>query len=44
MVNIPYGGAKGGIAIDVSKLSQRELERITRKFIDEIHEIVRDFG
>ena len=37
VVNLPYGGAKGGIAIDVSKLSQRELERITRKFIDEIH-------
>jgi len=40
VVNIPYGGAKGGIAIDVSKISQRELERITRKFIDEIHELI----
>lgn len=40
VVNIPYGGAKGGIAIDVSKLSARELERITRKFIDEIHEMI----
>lgn len=40
VVNIPYGGAKGGIAIDVSKLSVRELERITRKFIDEIHELI----
>src|SRR5262245_43796181 len=40
VVNIPYGGAKGGIAIDVSKLSSRELERITRKFIDEIHEMI----
>jgi glutamate dehydrogenase (NAD(P)+) len=40
VVGIPYGGAKGGIAIDVSKISQRELERITRKFIDEIHELI----
>jgi glutamate dehydrogenase (NAD(P)+) len=40
VVNIPYGGAKGGIAVDVSKVSARELERITRKFIDEIHEMI----
>jgi glutamate dehydrogenase (NAD(P)+) len=40
VVGLPYGGAKGGIAIDVSKISQRELERITRKFIDEIHELI----
>ena len=40
VVNIPYGGAKGGIAIDVSKISTRELERITRKFIDEIHDMI----
>jgi len=40
VVNIPYGGAKGGIAVDVSTLSNRELERITRKFVDEIHDII----
>jgi glutamate dehydrogenase (NAD(P)+) len=40
VVNIPYGGAKGGIAVDASKLSPRELERITREFIDEIHELI----
>ncbi|MBT5020264.1 MAG: glutamate dehydrogenase [Planctomicrobium sp.] len=39
VVNIPYGGAKGGISIDPSKLSPRELEGVTRKFVDEIHDI-----
>ena len=40
VVNIPYGGAKGGIAVDVRTLSNRELERITRKFVDEIHDVI----
>lgn len=40
VVNIPYGGAKGGIAVDVHRLSRRELERITRKFVDEIHDVI----
>ncbi|MCA9114850.1 MAG: glutamate dehydrogenase [Planctomycetaceae bacterium] len=39
IVNIPYGGAKGGISVDVKALSQGELERVTRKFVDEIHDI-----
>jgi glutamate dehydrogenase (NAD(P)+) len=39
VVNIPYGGAKGGIAIDIKQFSHRELERITRKFVDEIHDL-----
>ncbi|QDT32540.1 Glu/Leu/Phe/Val family dehydrogenase [Thalassoglobus polymorphus] len=39
VVNIPYGGAKGGISVDTSALSHRELESITRKFVDEIHDI-----
>lgn len=40
VVNLPFGGAKGGIAIDASSLSQRERERITRKFVDGIHDII----
>jgi glutamate dehydrogenase (NAD(P)+) len=40
VVNLPYGGAKGGVAVDSLKLSARELERITRRFVDEIHDII----
>jgi glutamate dehydrogenase (NAD(P)+) len=40
VVNVPYGGAKGGIAVDARQLSPRELERLTRKFIDEIHDVI----
>lgn len=39
VVNIPYGGAKGGICVDPKKLSRKELERVTRKFVDQIHDI-----
>lgn len=40
VVNIPYGGAKGGIAVNVRNLSAGELERLTRKFVDQIHDII----
>ncbi len=40
VVNIPYGGAKGGICVDPSLLSRKELQRVTRKFIDQIHEVI----
>lgn len=40
VVNLPYGGAKGGIGVDIKTLSPGELERITRKFVDEIHDMV----
>jgi glutamate dehydrogenase (NAD(P)+) len=37
IVGIPYGGAKGGIQVDPRGLSAAELERMTRKFVDQIH-------
>jgi glutamate dehydrogenase (NAD(P)+) len=36
VVNIPFGGAKGGIVCDPQKLSAGELERITRRYTAEI--------
>jgi len=40
VVNIPYGGAKGGVNCDPTKLTSRELERVTRKFTANIREII----
>jgi glutamate dehydrogenase (NAD(P)+) len=39
-VNLPYGGAKGGIRIDPKKHSNKELERITRRYTSEIGIII----
>ena len=38
VVNIPFGGAKGGVICDPSKLSMGELERITRRYTAELSE------
>ncbi len=40
VVDIPYGGAKGGISCDPKTMSEREVERATRKFIQQIHELI----
>lgn len=39
VVNIPFGGAKGGIACDPSVMSQKELERLTRRYTADLIEI-----
>ncbi len=36
VIDVPFGGAKGGIQVDPSALSRRELERLTRRFVDQI--------
>src|SRR4051795_10314037 len=41
LIKLPYGGAKGGIRCDPRALSQRELERLTRRFTSEL---VREIG
>ena len=39
-VNLPYGGAKGGIRVDPKTLSKKELERMTRRYTSEIGIII----
>lgn len=39
-VNVPFGGAKGGIRVDPKTVSQGELERITRRYTSEIGIII----
>ena len=40
IVNIPFGGAKGGIVCDTHKMSKGELERLTRRYAYEISPII----
>ncbi|MFO0123521.1 MAG: Glu/Leu/Phe/Val family dehydrogenase [Inhella sp.] len=39
-VNLPYGGAKGGIRVDPKQLSEKELEKLTRRYTSEIGIII----
>ncbi len=36
LVGLPYGGAKGGVAVDPGRLSQGELERLSRRYMQEM--------
>ncbi len=40
VADIPYGGAKGAVKVDIKRLSKRELEKLTRRFASEISVIV----
>ncbi len=40
LVNIPFGGAKGGICVDPAMLSERELQALTRRFVISIKNMI----
>ncbi len=40
LMNLPFGGAKGGVRIDPTVLSRRELQRLTRRYTSEIINII----
>jgi glutamate dehydrogenase (NAD(P)+) len=40
LLNLPLGGAKGGVCVDPRKLSKKELERLTRRYTAEIINII----
>ncbi|MEA2605823.1 MAG: glutamate dehydrogenase, partial [Chloroflexota bacterium] len=40
VVGIPYGGGKGGVIVDPKKLSQKELEALTRRYFTEIEVLI----
>lgn len=40
VVNVPYGGAKGGINCDPNTMSDREVNEVTRTFVNQIKEVI----
>ncbi len=44
LMNLPYGGAKGGVAVDPTQLSRNELRRLTRRYASEISVLISPEG
>jgi glutamate dehydrogenase (NAD(P)+) len=44
LMNLPYGGAKGGVAVDPRELSEGELRRLTRRYATEISILISPEG
>ena len=40
VVGIPFGGAKGGVQVDPTELSEGELERLSRAYVAEYHDVI----
>jgi glutamate dehydrogenase (NAD(P)+) len=40
VMNLPLGGSKGGVAVDPAQLSAKELERLTRKYVDQLADVL----
>ncbi len=40
VLDVPYGGAKGGVTVDPKKLSQKELERLSRGFVRQFYSVI----
>ncbi|GLC46010.1 hypothetical protein PLESTF_000745900 [Pleodorina starrii] len=40
LLNVQFGGSKGGVAVDPRSLSEREMEKLTRKYVQALQEVI----